>query len=188
MSSGWFLLFFVDGFVLQFWGQVDLRLWWCQVDLFFLWCHLQLWCQVDCRVHFNAPLLLHGQLIWFWMHTSSGFLILWWCQVDCRVHCCLYFISPYGHGLKPLDLEFLRRLQYKVRQYIYKDNTNTKTIQIQRQYKYKDNTNIKTIQIQRHYKYKGNTNTYTNTKTIQIQRQYKDKANTKWDDPIQTQI
>ena len=37
-------------------------------------------------------------------------------QVDCRVHCCLYFISPYGHGLKPLDLEFLRRLQYKVTQ------------------------------------------------------------------------
>ena len=36
-------------------------------------------------------------------------------KVDCRVHCCLYFISPYGHGLKPLDLEFLRRLQYKVR-------------------------------------------------------------------------
>jgi len=35
-------------------------------------------------------------------------------MVDCRVHCCLYFISPYGHGLKPLDLEFLRRLQYKV--------------------------------------------------------------------------
>ena len=34
--------------------------------------------------------------------------------VDCRVHCCLYFISPYGHGLKPLDLEFMRRLQYKV--------------------------------------------------------------------------
>ena len=34
--------------------------------------------------------------------------------VDGRVHCCLYFISPYGHGLKPLDLEFMRRLQYKV--------------------------------------------------------------------------
>jgi len=34
--------------------------------------------------------------------------------VDSRVHCCLYFISPYGHGLKPLDLEFMRRLQFKV--------------------------------------------------------------------------
>ena len=34
--------------------------------------------------------------------------------VDSRVHCCLYFISPYGHGLKPLDFEFLKRLQFKV--------------------------------------------------------------------------
>ena len=25
--------------------------------------------------------------------------------VDNRVHCCFYFISPYGHGLKPLDIE-----------------------------------------------------------------------------------
>ena len=24
--------------------------------------------------------------------------------VDTRVHCCLYFLSPYGHGLRPLDL------------------------------------------------------------------------------------
>jgi len=34
--------------------------------------------------------------------------------VDTRVHCCLYFIPPYGHGLRQIDLEFLRRLQYKV--------------------------------------------------------------------------
>lgn len=34
--------------------------------------------------------------------------------VDTRVHCCLYFLSPYGHGLRPLDLEFMKRLQYKV--------------------------------------------------------------------------
>ena len=34
--------------------------------------------------------------------------------VDSRVHCCLYFIPPYGHGLRQIDLEFLRRLQYKV--------------------------------------------------------------------------
>ncbi|XP_022257169.1 septin-7-like [Limulus polyphemus] len=32
---------------------------------------------------------------------------------DSRVHCCLYFISP-GHGLKPLDIEFMRRLHEKV--------------------------------------------------------------------------
>ncbi|XP_023824694.1 septin-4-like [Salvelinus sp. IW2-2015] len=33
---------------------------------------------------------------------------------DNRVHCCLYFISPFGHGLRPLDVEFMRALQDKV--------------------------------------------------------------------------
>ncbi|XP_076373087.1 septin-7-like isoform X2 [Tachypleus tridentatus] len=33
--------------------------------------------------------------------------------VDMRVHCCLYFVSP-GHGLKPLDLEFMKNLHDKV--------------------------------------------------------------------------
>ncbi|XP_072239549.1 septin 9b isoform X4 [Leuresthes tenuis] len=29
---------------------------------------------------------------------------------DSRVHCCIYFIPPTGHCLRPLDLEFMRRL------------------------------------------------------------------------------
>lgn len=33
---------------------------------------------------------------------------------DSRVHCCVYFIAPSGHGLKPLDVEFMRRLHDKV--------------------------------------------------------------------------
>ena len=33
---------------------------------------------------------------------------------DTRVHACLYFIAPSGHGLKPLDVEFMRKLQDKV--------------------------------------------------------------------------
>ncbi|EGI69561.1 Septin-4 [Acromyrmex echinatior] len=33
---------------------------------------------------------------------------------DNRVHCCLYFIPPYGHGLRQIDLEVLRRLHRKV--------------------------------------------------------------------------
>ncbi|XP_072013123.1 septin-7-like isoform X3 [Amphiura filiformis] len=33
---------------------------------------------------------------------------------DKRVHCCLYFIAPSGHGLKPLDVEFMKRLHEKV--------------------------------------------------------------------------
>jgi septin 7 len=33
---------------------------------------------------------------------------------DGRVHCCLYFIAPSGHGLKPLDVEFMQRLHDRV--------------------------------------------------------------------------
>ena len=33
---------------------------------------------------------------------------------DNRAHCCFYFISPWGHGLKPLDIECMKALQSKV--------------------------------------------------------------------------
>ena len=33
---------------------------------------------------------------------------------DTRIHACLYFISPVGHGLKPLDMEFMRTFQDSV--------------------------------------------------------------------------
>lgn len=33
---------------------------------------------------------------------------------DHRAHCCFYFISPLGHGLKPLDIECMKALQSKV--------------------------------------------------------------------------
>ncbi|XP_017779818.1 PREDICTED: septin-1 isoform X2 [Nicrophorus vespilloides] len=34
--------------------------------------------------------------------------------MDNRIHCCFYFISPFGHGLKPLDIEFMKQLHNKV--------------------------------------------------------------------------
>ncbi|XP_064097757.1 septin-2B-like isoform X2 [Macrobrachium nipponense] len=34
--------------------------------------------------------------------------------VDNRVHCCFYFINPAGHGLKPLDIQFMKQLHNKV--------------------------------------------------------------------------
>ena len=34
---------------------------------------------------------------------------------DSRVHVCLYFIAPTGHCLKPLDIEFMKRIHEKVR-------------------------------------------------------------------------
>uniref|UniRef100_A0A0A9Y2S3 Septin n=2 Tax=Lygus hesperus TaxID=30085 RepID=A0A0A9Y2S3_LYGHE len=33
---------------------------------------------------------------------------------DNRVHCCLYFIPPYGHGLRQIDVELMKRLHQKV--------------------------------------------------------------------------
>ncbi|ORX57049.1 Septin [Hesseltinella vesiculosa] len=33
---------------------------------------------------------------------------------DNRIHACIYFISPTGHALKPLDIEFMRRLHTRV--------------------------------------------------------------------------
>ncbi|XP_061888033.1 septin 5b [Entelurus aequoreus] len=33
---------------------------------------------------------------------------------DNRVNCCLYFLPPFGHGLRPVDVAFMRALQEKV--------------------------------------------------------------------------
>ena len=38
---------------------------------------------------------------------------------DSRVHACLYFIAPSGHGLKPLDIEFMKRLHDKVKHFYH---------------------------------------------------------------------
>lgn len=34
--------------------------------------------------------------------------------IDTRVHACVYFIPPTGHGLRPLDIEFMKRLHHRV--------------------------------------------------------------------------
>ncbi|KAJ3118367.1 hypothetical protein HDU96_002209 [Phlyctochytrium bullatum] len=34
--------------------------------------------------------------------------------VDTRIHACLYFIAPTGHSLKPLDIEFMKRVHHRV--------------------------------------------------------------------------
>ena len=44
---------------------------------------------------------------------------------DSRVHACLYFIAPSGHGLKPLDVEFMKRLHDKVGKKEEKKNLQT---------------------------------------------------------------
>ncbi|KAI8359911.1 Septin-domain-containing protein [Choanephora cucurbitarum] len=35
-------------------------------------------------------------------------------MADNRIHACLYFIAPTGHALRPLDIEFMRRLHTRV--------------------------------------------------------------------------
>ncbi|CAO3655586.1 unnamed protein product [Mucor fragilis] len=35
-------------------------------------------------------------------------------MTDNRIHACLYFIAPTGHALKPVDIEFMRRLHTRV--------------------------------------------------------------------------
>ena len=40
---------------------------------------------------------------------------------DTLVHACLYFIAPTGHGLKPLDIDFMRRIHDKVTSRIHAD-------------------------------------------------------------------
>ena len=34
--------------------------------------------------------------------------------VDNRVHALLYFIAPTGHSLKPLDIDFMKRVHHRV--------------------------------------------------------------------------
>ena len=34
---------------------------------------------------------------------------------DNRVHVCLYFLAPTGHGLRAVDVEFMKRLHFKVK-------------------------------------------------------------------------
>ena len=29
---------------------------------------------------------------------------------DTRIHCCLYFINPTGHGLRPIDVIVMKKL------------------------------------------------------------------------------
>lgn len=35
-------------------------------------------------------------------------------KIDMRVHACIYFIRPTGHGLKPLDIEAMKKLSSRV--------------------------------------------------------------------------
>jgi len=62
---------------------------------------------------------------------------------DTRVHACLYFISPTGHGLKPLDIEFMQQLQHRVNIIPVIAKADTFTAEEQKQFKMRVRSELK---------------------------------------------
>ncbi|KAM7394147.1 hypothetical protein PAMP_020966 [Pampus punctatissimus] len=54
---------------------------------------------------------------------------------DTRVHCCLYFISPTGHSLRQLDVEFMKRLSHSVNIIPIIAKADTMTIEERQEFK-----------------------------------------------------
>ncbi|CAL9700339.1 unnamed protein product [Knipowitschia caucasica] len=54
---------------------------------------------------------------------------------DTRVHCCIYFISPTGHSLRQLDLEFMKRLSHSVNIIPVIAKADTMTIEERQEFK-----------------------------------------------------
>uniref|UniRef100_UPI00358F4B66 septin-7-like isoform X1 n=1 Tax=Myxine glutinosa TaxID=7769 RepID=UPI00358F4B66 len=54
---------------------------------------------------------------------------------DTRVHCCLYFLSPTGHGLKAIDIEFMKQLHERVNIIPLVAKADTMTVEECRQFK-----------------------------------------------------
>ena len=48
------------------------------------------------------------------MFTLAQFSSLYFLFSDNRVHCCFYFVNPSGHGLRPVDVQFMRLLHERV--------------------------------------------------------------------------
>ena len=49
-----------------------------------------------------------------WRQIETSRLMFRFDIADKRVHACLYFIAPTGHGLKPLDVEVMKKIHKKV--------------------------------------------------------------------------
>lgn len=56
---------------------------------------------------------IDSQFYSFYLH-ESGYGVERRKIQDTRVHCCLYFIPPHVRGLRPIDIETMRKLQHKV--------------------------------------------------------------------------
>ncbi|XP_043378409.1 septin-2 isoform X2 [Chelonia mydas] len=67
---------------------------------------------INCRDCFKTIISYTDEQFERYLHDESGLNRRH--IVDNRVHCCFYFISPFGHGLKPLDVEFMKAIHNKV--------------------------------------------------------------------------
>ncbi|KAJ7324943.1 hypothetical protein JRQ81_017963 [Phrynocephalus forsythii] len=67
---------------------------------------------INCRDCFRTIISYIDEQFERYLHDESGLNRRH--IVDNRVHCCFYFISPFGHGLKPLDVEFMKAIHNKV--------------------------------------------------------------------------
>ncbi|CAM2119796.1 unnamed protein product [Caretta caretta] len=67
---------------------------------------------INCRDCFKTIISYTDEQFERYLHDESGLNRRH--IVDNRVHCCFYFVSPFGHGLKPLDVEFMKAIHNKV--------------------------------------------------------------------------
>ncbi|NXW31140.1 SEPT2 protein, partial [Phaetusa simplex] len=67
---------------------------------------------INCRDCFKTIISYIDEQFERYLHDESGLNRRH--IIDNRVHCCFYFISPFGHGLKPLDVEFMKAIHNKV--------------------------------------------------------------------------
>jgi len=67
---------------------------------------------INCRDCFKTIIAYIDEQFERYLHDESGLNRRH--IIDNRVHCCFYFISPFGHGLKPLDVAFMKAIHNKV--------------------------------------------------------------------------
>ncbi|MBV99792.1 Septin-12, partial [Eschrichtius robustus] len=63
---------------------------------------------------------------------------------DTRVHCCVYFVPPTGHCLRPLDIEFLQRLCRTVNVVPVIARADSLTIEEREAFRHRIQENLKT--------------------------------------------
>uniref|UniRef100_A0A8B9PZ54 Septin 3 n=2 Tax=Palaeognathae TaxID=8783 RepID=A0A8B9PZ54_APTOW len=74
---------------------------------------------------------------------------------DTRVHCCLYFISPTGHSLRPLDLEFMKHLSKVVNIIPVIAKADTMTLEEKTEFKQRESMPFAVVGSDKEYQVNG---------------------------------